>query len=401
MTPLATPTATIVYAPPTLAEAEHARHTYKSIRRHETGPFALYSYLYVDEGILTHRNLRGVVFDTRTGEVASLPFHKFFNLNEQPFTAEDALDFHGRITEKEDGSMVQITWHAGEWLIGSRMSLRGYVTSTVTALLKEPRYQALLAYMRARPSVTFLFEVLDPHHTIVLSHKLLELVFLNARDKLTGAYEFDAHAESIPCRVTDFNELTPASWVDLKERLRLDENREGVVLLLRSGELVKVKTIWYSDIHHLATTLSETSVVRAWADGSADDAASILRSNGLKLQADILTSSFVRLEVAARAELDMMLRAARNCSTPKEAIVALGGPSSAFRRLLTPHVMRAFRREDLSLLDPETADWILGALKETVAVRRSVLREVADEFLGDVAAPLSRAYAVLTDSEGA
>src|SRR5690606_20426848 len=58
------------------------------------------------------RNCRGVTFDDRSGDVVSLPLHKFFNLNQTEETQFHVLrDRRATIYEKLDGSMIHFFKH--------------------------------------------------------------------------------------------------------------------------------------------------------------------------------------------------------------------------------------------------------------------------------------------------
>lgn len=67
------------------------------------------------------RVCRGLVIDTN-GQIVSFPFHKFFNINEQPEThilEVSQWEFRS-VTEKVDGVMIQVFRHEGKPVFASR-----------------------------------------------------------------------------------------------------------------------------------------------------------------------------------------------------------------------------------------------------------------------------------------
>jgi len=54
------------------------------------------------------RECRGIIFDSKTGDIIRRPYHKFFNVNEREETQENQINLgHPHvIVEKLDGSMI-------------------------------------------------------------------------------------------------------------------------------------------------------------------------------------------------------------------------------------------------------------------------------------------------------
>jgi len=69
------------------------------------------------------RELRGIIFDTATGDIIRRPFHKFFNVNEREETQDHVVDMSQdhRILEKLDGSMIAPFIVNGQLIWGTKM----------------------------------------------------------------------------------------------------------------------------------------------------------------------------------------------------------------------------------------------------------------------------------------
>lgn len=307
---------------PTLTQAKQIAASHNSIRMQEAGRFVLFTYMYVDEAIRQEPNLRGIIYDEHTREVASLPFHKFYNVGEAPDISEDKLEFYGHYSEKLDGSLVQVSAHEGDVIVASRSSVSGYVYERAVPLLV--RNLRLMRYIVKHPDTTFLFELLDPENIIVLPQAELKLVFLNARHKTTGEYRYMQHADHIPCEVNKMHLLTPEVWERLKLEMKEDEKREGIVLYLANGDVYKAKTPWYFRLHKLATSYTPVSAVKAWAEDTVDDTAAYLRANGLALHADRMIDDREKLNIAVYVAATDMVNAARDTDgTPKSVATKL------------------------------------------------------------------------------
>jgi hypothetical protein len=63
----------------------------------------------VDQVAMIKREIRGLVFCSKTGKLLSRPFHKFFNVNENVESNEKNINLNQKfwVLEKMDGSMCQ------------------------------------------------------------------------------------------------------------------------------------------------------------------------------------------------------------------------------------------------------------------------------------------------------
>lgn len=332
-------------------EAEKLRQRYPKVFRKREAEvneqrLALYDYYYVDGKVFSSepasRNMRGVVFDLDTKQIASLPFHKFYNVNENEETLEDNLTMEGRMFDKQDGSLLQMTFYNGGLILASRSSLTGYVATSTKAMMGS--YGDLVEYVRRYPNVTFLFEYLDPNNPIVLRPNREELVFLNARDKHTGGYLWGEHAHKVPCRVTPSQRLEDGMWPRVKEGLYSSRDFEGFVLELSTG-LYKVKTQWYVQAHKILTGMSPLHYIAHWSSGTLDDITASLRSLGYTDVVQEMQDTIGRLDSLVDKKIATMVQAAESCASAKELAILLN--TSIVRddidKMLMGLVMAAYR----------------------------------------------------------
>ena len=81
---------------------------------------------------------RGLIVDTRTWEVAAWPFVKFFNVNERPETAVEALPHEPfAVYEKMDGSLGLLYRGPDGPAVASRGSFTSEQAARGTALLRQ------------------------------------------------------------------------------------------------------------------------------------------------------------------------------------------------------------------------------------------------------------------------
>lgn len=341
--------------PITLAQAEKFKKDYPSMfSRKEYGSLVLFDYHYKDPEVMGYdspaRDLRGIIFD-QDGTVASLPLRTFYNTKELPGREPS---YNGYYSEKQDGSMVQMSWHRGRLLVASRSSMSGYVATSVKI---SPDLEA---YIKAYPEYTFMFEFLDPDHTIVIPHHKEELVFLVARHKTSGEYSHDFYPPGT--RVNKRYPLQTGEWNQIKESLDT-KHTEGVVIW-SDGDFWKYKTPWYIGLHSVATNFRPESVLYIWAIGEFDDLSSIMREydrEDLLRESEELISEFSdRLEDVA----NRLLSLARSSATAKEAALTLPR-RTALEKIMFGAVMEAYRKDAL-----QDSGFILNRVKNTLTINK-------------------------------
>lgn len=228
------------------------------------------------------RECRGIKFSPTTGEIVARPFHKFFNMGEKPETSYANVMASGidAVMDKRDGSMVH-PFRSGpdSWFFATRAGVTDHAKEAGRLAQTYPNFRDLLEWCGAR-GVTPIFEWTSPENRIVLRYDEPALTLLALREIVTGDYwpqedvdvvasDFGVPAvERIPYPLTlDFCPL------DVKH----ETGREGYVLRLYSGDMVKLKTEEYVLMHRTKdSTRSEKDVLALCLDGKVDDALSLL-----------------------------------------------------------------------------------------------------------------------------
>jgi RNA ligase len=192
---------------------------------------------------------RGLIWNTRNGQVVARPFRKFFNVSEHGDTdLADVADEPVEVWEKADGSLGVLYDTAAGLAVATRGSFTSEQAVHATGVLRSryPNY-------RPPADVTTLVEILYPGNRVVVDYRDLDdLLLLAGIDIATG-------------RTTPFDNLR-AAWPGpavtryphstLAEALAAPElpNREGYVIRFTGSDLrMKSKFADYIRLHRLVT----------------------------------------------------------------------------------------------------------------------------------------------------
>ncbi|WP_248789721.1 hypothetical protein, partial [Escherichia coli] len=88
-------------------------------------------------------------------------------------------------------------------------------------------------------------------------------------ENITGHYLSDRELQSLSCPfpiapniIYEFRDENGVSWDLFKHAAETREGIEGWVVQLASGEMFKIKTKWYCDLHHSVTFTRWRDVAR-------------------------------------------------------------------------------------------------------------------------------------------
>ena len=193
------------------------------------------------EGI--RRELRGITFDEISGEIISLPLHKFLNINQSPETQWDLLkDQEGVVYEKMDGSLIHFFFWKGELRAATRMSCETIQAKKALALAEKLGITDIII-SEIKNGYTPIFELVAPNNQVVVRYPRSRLVYLNSRNRKTGEYCLNPQYQD---RAQKFN----FSFREIFSHLDKEEF-EGYVCHLENGLWVKCKCSWYLDRHRV------------------------------------------------------------------------------------------------------------------------------------------------------
>ena len=227
------------------------------------------------------RELRGIIFDTATGDIIRRPFHKFFNVNEREETQDNVVDMSRShvIFDKLDGSMIAPFTVNDEMIWGTKMGATD-VAKPVEEFVKDRSHYRIFAKFLISRGYTPIFEWCSRKQRIVLDYKEDQLILTAIRSLYDGRYVsrdlMEMHAEEygIPVvRTWDMglhmDNKTMRSFVSYVSSL---EDLEGYVIRFDDGHMLKLKCQWYLQIHKAKEAiLQDRNIVELILDKKLDD----------------------------------------------------------------------------------------------------------------------------------
>lgn len=216
-----------------------------------------------------------------------LMLNKFFNLNQVPtYQYHDVKDFKiVRVQDKCDGSMVRFLSIGGKLVAKTKMDFEN--DQCQMALDTLNRNISLVEFVKetlSRDEVA-IFELVSPRNRIVLEYPKTELILLQIRCEKTGSYKniYEHELVSKYNVKTSKNEeiWTLDEYVQNSESI---ENKEGWVLTLENGQMLKIKTKWYRELHGLLTEnlVRENKIIEMILTETSDDALSNLKEDDIR-----------------------------------------------------------------------------------------------------------------------
>lgn len=198
---------------------------------------------------------RGHMFrlDGDRPELVSLPFEKFFNLNENSMVTGLDLNSLAFVHEKLDGSLISTFEHEGMVCLKSKTAVASDQALDATRTMHDnDRLHAVLRELVGQ-GLTVSMEYTAPDNRIVLPYQDRELHILGVRDNRTGEYvSYDVlYAEFEEFMVEDHTHffVNSDNPQEMVHEIYEMKGIEGFVLGLESGQRFKVKTQEYLGLH--------------------------------------------------------------------------------------------------------------------------------------------------------
>jgi RNA ligase len=308
------------------------------------------------------RECRGIIFDSKTGEILRRPFHKFFNVNEREETQDHVVDMSHphAILEKLDGSMIAPFIVNDEMIWGTKMGATDVAKPVEEFVKNNPKYEAFALECIER-GVTPIFEWCSRKQRIVLDYKEDQLILTAMRLMNEGGYFVRSAMETIAARhdIPVVRQFEPQS--DMKaflEYVRDLEELEGFVVRFDDGHMLKLKCHWYIQIHKAKEAiLQDRNIVELILEEHLDDIKAHLpaedRDRLTQFESDI--NKAIAISVSdIRIELDSLVRNKVDRKT-----FALGRAQEV-NEFYRPIVFRLFGREDVS------REEIAGLVRNTI-----------------------------------
>jgi hypothetical protein len=208
------------------------------------------------------RMARGITFDMDTGDMVSLPYEKFFNMDEYidgnlANLARKMSTQRAIASEKIDGILIQAFYdkHNDKIRFGTRAMLdaeideRGFIDTAENLTKKTGRYDDIKELLKSGNSM--ILELVDPRYRVVVGYGKKSALFLHGvrnLEKLSmmNFKETQDLADNFGLARVEGKEFNSfEELVDFQKHTK--EDLEGYVLRFEDGSMVKAKTEAYFD----------------------------------------------------------------------------------------------------------------------------------------------------------
>lgn len=226
---------------------------------------------------------RGIMFEM-TGldyqtpvRIASRPYRKFFNLNENKFSHLTLTDNIAYVLEKVDGSLISTyVDHFGKLRLKSKGSLDSQQARDAEAWLNQDNPKITILRKVCQELAEFAtvnMEWISPDNRIVVGYEEPKLVVHSVIDNDTGeVMDFEAMGRLFIPEMFVVKRHNIDNESQLLNYVQNLEGEEGVVVILKDGSMFKLKCEWYVLRHRARSYItSDNHLWESVANGSVDD----------------------------------------------------------------------------------------------------------------------------------
>lgn len=267
---------------------------------------------------LLTRNSRGHLYRYPELELISLPFQKFYNINEREETQLHALDMKQSLTimEKLDGTMIHLFEVGGTIVSATRGSVgEYYYNDKAIAFVEKAHYQTILELIQM--GYTPMFELLlreEDEYGQTVRYQEEDLRLIAIRHRETGAYVHPTELQRVAKELdvqsaTDYREK---NMYDILEEQKEVKNFEGWVVYFEDGTMVKLKAEDYLKLNYtygLETRMMSNrhmieKTLYTWLQENIyDDQLSSIKSDEFRME---LEETLQKIEKASESYLRMI-----------------------------------------------------------------------------------------------
>jgi len=223
-------------------------------------------------------DMRGVTFVfNKDGSIWKrfLMLPKFFNINQVESTQYGNIQNKRikNISIKEDGSLIAFMMLPDGKLFAKTIgSFASEQAESAYRYLYKWEEKVEFVRMSLNAGYTPLFEYVSGPNRIVLKYSEEDLRFLGVRDNSTGEWIPSSEMLDIPFNMPS-TENANSTLDELLEKAKTEENKEGWVLMFDDGQMVKIKTAWYFNLHGLRTmnVFREDYIIENYLKENLDD----------------------------------------------------------------------------------------------------------------------------------
>lgn len=315
---------------------------------------------FAGEHELFERECRGITFAS-DGRILSRTLHKFFNVGERVETLPENIDWTQvvRVMEKRDGSMVTPVLTDEGFKFKTKKSFETKEAALADQIAVVNLAGSAWINCMLKAGFTPTFEVTSPKYPIVVRYEKDELTLLHVRENNTGRYLTSHEINFIDCPfpvaaniIYEFRDENGVSWDLFKRAAETREGIEGWVVQLASGEMFKIKTKWYCDLHHSVTFTRWRDVARTVCADQSDDLKAAFRMVGRDVEPILIVERKIKAQInALRNHVESLVAYAKvHCPTAKDAALRYspGGqmPSEHFGL-----IMRMYRGQEINWME--------------------------------------------------
>ncbi len=227
---------------------------------------------------------RGIMFDVTDKEnikIVSRPMNKFFNI-EQGEVDRSNMKLVGYM-DKLDGSLISTYLHNGELKLKTKGSIKSEQAIAAMEWLDLPENSEMKNFLKfhtEKNNLTVNMEWTAPDNQIVLFYPEASLRILNMvnnkNGKILTAENIDKENLVNKDIFVKSHKIPNMSLDNIIESIRNEQGNEGYILEFSDSEgnshLVKVKNIWYVNLHQIKSNLNTTSkIIETIIDETSDD----------------------------------------------------------------------------------------------------------------------------------
>ncbi len=289
----------------------------------EPNGYTVVCYMLQDEDTFMSKNYqfarecRGITF-APDGKIAARTMHKFFNLGESEEVSAANLPWQDvvRVMDKRDGSMVTpVLMSPKTFKFKTKKSFDTPEAALADQLARETNIHLWILHL-LQGGLTPTFEITSPRFPIVLLYEKDELTLLHVRENESGRYLTEQEikflnppvplVENVMHQFVDIFGVQVFSPEKIIKAAETATDIEGWIVQFKSGDMVKVKTKWYINLHHSVTFTRWRDVARAVIAGQSDDLKAAFAMTGRDIAAINLVESRIKHELE-QIELDVQI----------------------------------------------------------------------------------------------
>ena len=273
---------------------------YKKELFYDKYKIVIFNYRFVDlndfinNDALEYRGLTFVFNEDGTLYNRFLKLRKFFNLNENDSTHHINLlnKKIKSIHNKEDGSLITFIKLPNETVLATTKMTFENDQSKVAQLRYENNVEnikPLIDYCLNNEIIP-IFELTGPLNRLVLKYNETKLILLRLRCNKTGELlDFNVLPDNL---INNISIATNENYNSLEEMVSLSEtieDKEGWVIVLENGLMLKIKTRWYYNLHRLLSDdiHRENTIIEIILDEKLDDIYSKLDEKDSEIKENI------------------------------------------------------------------------------------------------------------------